>query len=590
MRDGRAPPPVGKLTQGSHRLRVTKWSRLSFRLPGKGWTGGTSLNRPIGPSGTEVPNAPSTSDRAKVFVSYSRKDLDFAQMLCGELIDRGFDAFLDKTDIAPGEPWKERLAALIAAADTVVYVVSPDSATSAICAWELDESARLGKRVIPIVTRQVSDDVAPAALGRLNYIFCTRSDDRDAALMTLEQALRTDLGWVREHTRLGGLALRWSERGRAKWTCLRGADLEAAERWLDRRPADANAPTALHQDFVRASRRAATGRQRAWIGGALIVALIATGLAVFAEINRREAQQQRIAAEAARQEAETQRKEAEAQKRVAERNFASARQTVDGLIFNIAQGLKNVAGMRVETVRRILETTRATVDKLSATAPDDKRLLRIRAAMLLEFAITYLSAGDLKDALSTSTESLAILRRLAAQDPGDAQAQRDVATSLMKLGDIRMRGGDNTGALAAYEESLGICRRLAARDPADAEIQADLATSLEKISVAKLHLGDQAGALVAHWRSVCPDGRSSAKCRSRAGDSPGWAGERRRCGAGADCGLHHVELATHQKRDQTAAGPKRVISSANCFGLSSCARWPRPRTYSTIEPGTRSRT
>ena len=51
-------------------------------------------------------------------------------MLVGALAERGFDAFLDKTDIAPGEPWKERLAGLIAAADTVVFTVSPDSVAS----------------------------------------------------------------------------------------------------------------------------------------------------------------------------------------------------------------------------------------------------------------------------------------------------------------------------------------------------------------------------------------------------------------------------------------------------------------------------
>ena len=90
------------------------------------------------------PVAARAGDRAKVFVSYSRKDMSFAQMLVGALAARGFDAFLDKTDIAPGEPWKERLATLIATADTVVVVVSPDSAASTICGWELDESATLG--------------------------------------------------------------------------------------------------------------------------------------------------------------------------------------------------------------------------------------------------------------------------------------------------------------------------------------------------------------------------------------------------------------------------------------------------------------
>jgi hypothetical protein len=56
---------------------------------------------------------------------------------------------------------------------------------------------------------------------------------------------------------------------------LRGTDLETAERWLDQRPPDANAPTDLHQDFIRASRRASTARQRYWVGGSLTIATLA---------------------------------------------------------------------------------------------------------------------------------------------------------------------------------------------------------------------------------------------------------------------------------------------------------------------------
>ena len=241
-----------------------------------------------------VPNA---GNRAKVFISYSRKDLAFAQMLVDALGERGFDAFLDKTDIAPGEPWKERLGGLIAAADTVVFVISPNSVASSVCAWELEESARLGKRLIPVVARRIADADAPPALGRLNWVFCTEGDDKEAALAALDTALHTDLPWVREHTRLGELARHWDEQKRSRGATLRGADLDAAERWLDRRPADANAPTDLHQDFIRASRRAATGRQRMWVGGSLAVAILAIGLAIFAEVNRREAQAQRDRAE-----------------------------------------------------------------------------------------------------------------------------------------------------------------------------------------------------------------------------------------------------------------------------------------------------
>jgi hypothetical protein len=139
------------------------------------------------------PVAAPSGDHAKVFVSYSRKDSAFAQMLVEALAERGFDAFLDKTDIAPGEPWKERLAGLIAGADTVVFSVSPDSVASPVCGWELEESARRGKRIIPVVARRIADADAPPAIGRLNWVFLSEGDDRNAALAALEAALRTDL-------------------------------------------------------------------------------------------------------------------------------------------------------------------------------------------------------------------------------------------------------------------------------------------------------------------------------------------------------------------------------------------------------------
>jgi hypothetical protein len=166
------------------------------------------------------PIATPAGSRAKVFVSYSRKDWAFAQMLVEALAQRGFDAFLDKTDIAPGEPWKERLAGLIATADTVLFTVSPDSVASPICAWELEESARLRKRVIPVVARRIADTDAPPALGRLNWVSCADGDDKAAALAALDTALHTDLAWVREHTRLGELARRWDEQKRGKISVL----------------------------------------------------------------------------------------------------------------------------------------------------------------------------------------------------------------------------------------------------------------------------------------------------------------------------------------------------------------------------------
>jgi hypothetical protein len=73
-------------------------------------------------------SAASSGEKLKVFVSYSRSDSsEFVDELVVGLELVGFAPFLDRQDIAPGEPWEERLSGLIHQADTVVYVNSaPD--------------------------------------------------------------------------------------------------------------------------------------------------------------------------------------------------------------------------------------------------------------------------------------------------------------------------------------------------------------------------------------------------------------------------------------------------------------------------------
>jgi len=109
-----------------------------------------------------------------VFVSYSRDDLDFADQLDAALGSSGFSTTLDRHGISGGEDWKRRLGALIRDADTVAFVLSPSSAKSDVCRWEVDEAMRLGKRIIPVLCRPLENVSAPPALADLNYIFFYR--------------------------------------------------------------------------------------------------------------------------------------------------------------------------------------------------------------------------------------------------------------------------------------------------------------------------------------------------------------------------------------------------------------------------------
>ena len=65
--------------------------------------------------------------KAKVFISYSRKDIAFADRLDAALKARGFETLIDRTDIYAFEEWWKRVESLITRADTVVFVLTPDA-------------------------------------------------------------------------------------------------------------------------------------------------------------------------------------------------------------------------------------------------------------------------------------------------------------------------------------------------------------------------------------------------------------------------------------------------------------------------------
>ena len=62
-----------------------------------------------------------------VFVSYSRSDTRFTDELASGLELLGINVLIDRVAISEGEDWKARLESLIAAGDTVVFILSPAS-------------------------------------------------------------------------------------------------------------------------------------------------------------------------------------------------------------------------------------------------------------------------------------------------------------------------------------------------------------------------------------------------------------------------------------------------------------------------------
>jgi len=270
----------GEATDVSRREKVSRYTAVAQ------WPQGVSAENDEMTLGGIEPAAGEGQPKAKIFISYSHCDLDFADRLDAGLKARGFDTLIDRREIYALEDWWQRIEALIVQADTIVFVLSPDAVASDICQREVKFAASLNKRLAPIVCRRVDDAPVPETLARLNYIFFDDASPFDDSLNELSEALETDIDWVRQHTAFGEQARRWTAAGRPgpRGLLLRSPVLEEAERWIASRPHGAPTPTEDAQAFIAESRRAATQRRNILTGslaGGLLVALVLAGFAYW---------------------------------------------------------------------------------------------------------------------------------------------------------------------------------------------------------------------------------------------------------------------------------------------------------------------
>ena len=76
-----------------------------------------------------------------LFISYSRKDKEFVRRLDEALQTRGREAWVDWEGIRPTEEFMQAIYGAIEGADTFVFVLTPDSVASAVCAREIAHAA-----------------------------------------------------------------------------------------------------------------------------------------------------------------------------------------------------------------------------------------------------------------------------------------------------------------------------------------------------------------------------------------------------------------------------------------------------------------
>lgn len=224
-----------------------------------------------------------------VFISYSRKDIAFARILHEAFKANAFETWIDWQDIPPSTEWLAEVYEAIEKADTFVFLISQASVESEVCGLEVAHAIKNNKRLVPVVLNDVDPKRVTPELAALNWLFFRSQDDYSQVLQDLIHVIQTDYAWVKEHTRLQVRALEWDRHEQGGSYLLRGVDLDQAEQWLARSADKQTQPTALQTQYLLASRRAATRRQQATLGGVLVGLAVAVVLGIVAWNQRNEA-------------------------------------------------------------------------------------------------------------------------------------------------------------------------------------------------------------------------------------------------------------------------------------------------------------
>ena len=218
---------------------------------------------------------------ATVFISYSRKDLAAALDLQAKLKQLGHESWLDLEDLPAASRWREEVIRAMEHRDVFLFALSPDSIASEECRKELEHALQLGKRLVPVVIRDLPPAAADSRLGDIDWVFLRPGDDVGRGCERLAAAIAIDLDHLHQHTRFLIPALEWERHPGDRGLLLRGASLREARGWLAASGGKKPVPAPLIWNYVAASRKAE--RQRiAWrtLVAVLVLAVSITAVVV----------------------------------------------------------------------------------------------------------------------------------------------------------------------------------------------------------------------------------------------------------------------------------------------------------------------
>ncbi len=224
-----------------------------------------------------------------VFLSYSRKNGDFARQLNTKLQQAGKTTWFDQESISTGVDFEKEIFKGINGSDNFLFVLSPDAVDSEYCEREVNYAAEQSKRFITVLHREIDPDTMPDTLRKINWIDF-KDTTFDNSFPKLIQTIELDRAHAHQHTVLQQRASDWAENNRSADFLLNITACANAESWQETAQNKQPAATQLQQDFIQDSRDAIVAAEAATIKrGKIIFNAVASGmiialfLAIFAQ-------------------------------------------------------------------------------------------------------------------------------------------------------------------------------------------------------------------------------------------------------------------------------------------------------------------
>ncbi|GAB1545197.1 hypothetical protein NUACC21_78730 [Scytonema sp. NUACC21] len=198
-----------------------------------------------------------------VFISYSRADSDLARKLNDALQMQGKTTWFDQESIASGCDFQEEIYRGIKTSSNFLFLLSPRSVCSPYCKDEVEYAAKLNKRFVTVLHREVNSGELHPELAKVQWIDFNQQDF-NANFNQLVRTLDTDREHVHSHSKWSQRALEWEQKDKSHDLLLRGSEFAIAQNWLQETEKHKKkpAPTQLQKVFIEASLNAIEAAQQ----------------------------------------------------------------------------------------------------------------------------------------------------------------------------------------------------------------------------------------------------------------------------------------------------------------------------------------